>query len=243
MSPQVLFSRVIEVLVANENRSLSTANPAYVTGEGHKAYGVSIVLLRKLLKPYFASYGALTFSERLDFAARLYDTKMAEAIISANAFLGKEVGKYSVSEMREILRLVDGLISWDTTDDFCMLLSLKFFFLYPEIMTPVLREWNKSPHVWVRRASVVTLTRKVGASGRHTSLILELCENLINDDHDLIRKAVGWCLKDALRGDKDSIISYVRELRHRGVSAVTTLYAIRDIKGELRQEIINCKPD
>ena len=98
MSPEVLFSKVIDVLVANESPVLSIASPAYMTGEGHKAYGVSIVLLRKLLKPYFADYAALTFPERLNFATRLYDTKMAEAMISANAFLGRHFVQFCVDE-------------------------------------------------------------------------------------------------------------------------------------------------
>ena len=42
-------------------------------------------------------------------------------------------------------------------------------------------------------------------------------------------KGVGWCLKDVMRGDRERVLAYVRGLRKRGVSAVITLYAIRDL--------------
>jgi 3-methyladenine DNA glycosylase AlkD len=65
-----------------------------------------------------------------------------------------------------------------------------------------------------------------------------LCENLLWDKEDLVQKGVGWALKDGMRGARDQVQDYVESLRRRGVSAVITLYAIRDLKGTERQEIL-----
>ena len=35
------------------------------------------------------------------------------------------------------------------------------------------------------------------------------------------------------------VLAYIKALRRRGVSAVITLYAIRDLKGAARQEILD----
>jgi hypothetical protein len=41
-----------------------------------------------------------------------------------------------------------------------------------------------------------------------------------------------------MRGDSDRVLAYVKELRRRGVSAVITLYAIRDLKGAERADVL-----
>lgn len=53
-----------------------------------------------------------------------------------------------------------------------------------------------------------------------------------------MQKGVGWSLKDLMRSDKERILDYVIDLRARGVSSVITLYAIKDIKGDERAEIL-----
>jgi len=89
--------------------------------------------------------------------------------------------------------------------------------------------------------SMVAFTRKIGQSGKFTHECLTLAENLINDPEDLVQKAVGWALKDTMRGNKELVINYVKNLRKRGVTSVITLYAIRDLKGKEREEILALK--
>ena len=85
-------------------------------------------------------------------------------------------------------------------------------------------------------------TRKVEASGEFTDEALELCDRLVWDREDYVRKGVGWALKDSMRGNKKKVLEYVKGLRRKRVTAVITLYAIRDLKGKERQEALNIKP-
>lgn len=96
--------------------------------------------------------------------------------------------------------------------------------------------------MWKRRASVVAFVRKIGKSGEFVDEALELCDNLIWDEEDLVRKGVGWALKDNMRGAKMRVLDYVKSLRREGVSSTITLYAIRDLKGKEREEVLNVKP-
>jgi hypothetical protein len=59
------------------------------------------------------------------------------------------------------------------------------------------------------------------------------------DEIEIHVKAVGWALKDMLRDDKQKVLTYVKQLRRQGVSSTITLYAIRDLKGKERQEILS----
>jgi len=96
--------------------------------------------------------------------------------------------------------------------------------------------------MWKRRASVVTFTRKIGESGKFTEEALKLCDNLIWDKEDYVRKGVGWALKDNMRGNKQGVLDYIKSLRQKGVSSVITLYSIRDLKGKEREEVLKIKP-
>ena len=90
----------------------------------------------------------------------------------------------------------------------------------------------------MRRASVVLFTRKVARSGKYNDVALAHCDNLKHDPEDMVRKGVGWSLKDLMRSDKKRVLDYVVSLRQQGVSSVITLYALRDIKGAERGTIL-----
>ena len=44
------------------------------------------------------------------------------------------------------------------------------------------------------------------------------------------------------RRHRERVLDYVKSLRRRGVSSTITLYAIRDLKGEERREVLSIKP-
>lgn len=97
--------------------------------------------------------------------------------------------------------------------------------------------------MWKKRASVVAFVWKIGASGEFTDLILHLCDNLIWDKEDIVKKGVGWALRDTLSGDKKKVLEYVKSLKRQGVSSVITLYALKDVKGREREDVLKIKPN
>jgi 3-methyladenine DNA glycosylase AlkD len=105
----------------------------------------------------------------------------------------------------------------------------------------LLEKWSRSPLKWKRRASVVTFTRKAAESGEFTEEVIHLCENLNRDKEDIVQKGVGWALKDNLRSAPDRIFPYIKDLRRRGVPSTIILYAIRDLRGVKRKEILMVK--
>jgi 3-methyladenine DNA glycosylase AlkD len=134
------------------------------------------------------------------------------------------------------------LNNWGATDYFSLSILQQLLKAYPNETMRLLRKWNKSENLWKRRASVVVFTRKIGSSGKFTDQALELCGSLIWDNEDLVQKGVGWALKDVMRGDPKRVLDYVKALRQKGVSAVITLYAIRDLKDDMRKEVLKIRP-
>ncbi len=89
----------------------------------------------------------------------------------------------------------------------------------------------------------MVFTRRLAKDGQFIDEALDLCEQLIWDEDDLVRKGVGWALKDNMKADKDRVLSYVKDLRRRRVSSVITLYAIRGLKGEEKKDVLRIKKE
>ena len=132
---------------------------------------------------------------------------------------------------------------WSHVDDVCIAVIQPLLRAHRSETLALLERWNGSANRWKRRASVVAFVRKIGESGEFTEDALRLCENLAFDRQDLVRKGVGWALKDLMRGDRERVLEYVKELRRRGASSTVTLYAIRDLDGRERQEVLAVRPN
>jgi len=58
-----------------------------------------------------------------------------------------------------------------------------------------LAAWTKSRNRWKRRGAAVALIQEA-KQGRLTETIFQICELLRDDEDDLVRKGVGWLLKE-----------------------------------------------
>jgi 3-methyladenine DNA glycosylase AlkD len=112
---------------------------------------------------------------------------------------------------------------------------------YPKEVAILLNKWNKSKNPWERRASVVVFVRTIGETGKYTKQCIKLCNNLLEDQERLVLQGVGWALKDTMRGDKKRVLDYVKKLRQQAVSSVITLYALRDLRGKAKSDVLKVK--
>jgi 3-methyladenine DNA glycosylase AlkC len=114
----------------------------------------------------------------------------------------------------------------------------------PAESVALMHRWSQSPNRWKRRTSVVTFTRRVATEGEFIDEAMAICERLRFDEEDLVRKGVGWALKDGMRagpGAKRRVIGMVKAMRREGVSAVVTLSAVRDLKGAERESVLKVR--
>jgi 3-methyladenine DNA glycosylase AlkD len=211
----------------------------------YQTYGLSASDYTALYRRFNPGFKAITHDQRINLADR-----WARTGNSTLTHLGVHLLRLSTRTgdlTPDHLPFLDGFAEhirgWGNTDTLCGDVLQPLLERHTDEIIALLRRWNASPHPMKRRASVVTFTRKTAESGRHTDLTLELCENLVWDDEDLVRKGVGWALKDTMRADKTRILDYVKDLRRRGVSSTVTLYAIRDLKGDERKEVLSIKPE
>ena len=207
------------------------------------AYGLKTDAWRKIMREFRPRLRALSLNERLHLAEALFAEGEGWLGHSAIYVLAISVGELGPQHFERLDRMADRFTGWSHVDDVCISVLQPLLRAHRAETLALLERWNRSPNRWKRRASVVAFVRKIGESGQFTDDALRLCENLVFDGEDLVRKGVGWALKDVMRGDRQRVLEYVKELRRRGVSSTITLYAIRDLDGGERQEVLTGGPN
>lgn len=209
-------------------------------------YGLNSFDFKKVYSRFDSRFCELHLDEAVELAGKLIKSRNSTLIHIGIHILETRREELSPVHLPCFDEFLDRFVSWGNVDHLCtgrdsvlkMMLEK-----YPEQVIELLGRWNKSSNRWKRRASVVVFTRSVAKSGRFIDEALALCENLIWDEEDLVRKGVGWTLKDHMRSDKERVLEYVKSLRRRGVPSVITLYAIRDLRGKEREEVLKIKKE
>jgi 3-methyladenine DNA glycosylase AlkD len=87
-------------------------------------------------------------------------------------------------------------------------------------LAATVESWNRSPNLWVRRASAVSFVKPAG-KGRHLDRAYHIATALQPDSHDLIHKACGWLLRECGKADAGRLEKYL--LKHGPAIPRTTL--------------------
>ncbi|MFQ6087097.1 MAG: DNA alkylation repair protein [Candidatus Bathyarchaeia archaeon] len=232
--------RQLEKRADAETASKKIARAQYF-GVKYKSYGVRKSEEIELIGSYLNSFKQLNLEEKFKLAKMFYASGFSEQANFGDAILELSLEDITPAHYDSLDDIAGYLSNWAETDWFCIRIVQPLLRKYPKETMKLLRKWNSAKNAWKRRASVVAFTRKIGASGEFTDEALELCNNLIWDKEDMVRKGVGWALKDTMRGAKKRVLDYVKSLRRKGVSSVITLYAIRDLKGKERKDVLDIK--
>lgn len=213
----------------------------YHKHDEYLSYGLKASEFRQIIKEFLPRFRKLSLQERMGLASQLLQEPVGEL-----GHVGLHLITLSVKDLGpKDFAYLDGLPkhfrSWSHVDHLSMEVMQPLLWRHRKETLELLEEWSRSPIRWKRRASVVTFVRKTAKSAEFTEDIIHLCENLIWDEEDIVQKGVGWALKDNLRSAPERLLPYIKDLRKRGVSSTILLYAIRDLRGAKRQEVLSVK--
>jgi 3-methyladenine DNA glycosylase AlkD len=209
---------------------------------GVTAFGISTPAVRKLIRGFRKEFGQLDLEGKFALATLLYQSGNFEQATMGDTLVEMALPTLTPNRFDLLDRVVGCFNNWASVDWLCLHGFQSLLLEHREEVMDLLREWNRSENPWKRRASVLAFVRKIGSSGEFTDEALELCGNLIWDQEEIVQKAVGWALKDSLPGARGRVLDYIRTLRRKGVPSTITLYALRDVRGQERKEVLKVKP-
>jgi 3-methyladenine DNA glycosylase AlkD len=125
--------------------------------------------------------------------------------------------------------------NWDLVDLTCHKI------IGPQIFNSdrsILYELAKSNNLWKKRISIISTFAFIKYNQFDDSL--KLAEILLNDEHDLIHKAVGWTLREI--GKKDiSILEKFLKQHYKNMPRTMLRYAIERLPEKKRKDYLNGK--
>ena len=186
------------------------------------SYSLKTADFHRLMKEFRPRFLELGLNERLRLAERLLSKHIGELGHAGIFIFAISIEELNPKHFSLFDSMAEDFRSWSHVDCFST-----------AVLGPILFNFCKE--------TLVTFTWKVSKSGEFTEEALRLCENLIWDKEDIVRKGVGWALKDNMRSAPKRVLSYVKDLRRRGVSSTITLYAIRDLNPEQRKKVLAVK--
>ncbi len=228
------------------DKALAGDNSPYVADanepdDRYKSYGVRAKGKKEIISKHKKDIRDLSQSQQIKLATKLIQSRYGEEQSVALFILENISNYYSPKNFYELDVLIRCIHGWSKVDSYSGTLLRDILFNHPVNFIQLVKQWNQDDDRWLKRFSVVLFTRKVADSGQFTSIGLDMCDRLLFDNEPLVLKGVVWALKDLMKTEKKLILDYIKGLRKKGVSSLVTLYAIKDLKEEERNEVLSIK--
>lgn len=195
-------------------------------GEGDRFLGVVVPATRSVAKRYKdVPYEVLE---------ALLESEWHECRLCSLLILIEKYKKEPEQAVRFYLSHTEGINNWDLVD-----LSAPYIlgsFLVRSEDRGILYQLAGSANMWERRIAVVSTLMLI----RHGQFedTLRLAELLLDSGHDLMRKAVGWMLREVGKRDQDILVAFLE--KHRRQMPRTMLrYAIEKFSMEQRKHFMS----
>jgi 3-methyladenine DNA glycosylase AlkD len=122
-------------------------------------------------------------------------------------------GAFALLGERELEELGQGLDSWWSVDSFARTLSGPAW-RDGLIADGVILRWARSQDKWWRRAALVsTVALNVRSRGGRGDVprTLKVCRLLVDDDEDMVEKALSWALRELVVHDARAVRDFIAE--------------------------------
>jgi 3-methyladenine DNA glycosylase AlkD len=197
-------------------------------GEGDRFLGVTVPAQRKIALKHLGL--------PLDGIAGLLASPIHEHRFTALEILVAQYARADNAGRSRIfafyLRHAERANNWDLVDTSAPYIVGEHLKKRPRA---VLGRLAASPSLWKRRIAIVSTLALI----RHGEIddALRIAEKLLTDRHDLIRKAVGWMLREAGKVSSPALLQFLRK-HYPSIPRTTLRYAIERFPAARRRRIL-----
>jgi 3-methyladenine DNA glycosylase AlkD len=239
MTPRQLVQRArIALRKAADTRAATQQRKFFKPWEKVYLYGITTPRLREIERDlYHAVRKEWTYANALEFCELL----MPDRHIESKSLALMLLARYNRHFEEELLRRTECWLeadlcdNWAVTDQLSGQIISRLLDKFDAIASKV-ESWNRSPNLWLRRASAVSFVKPAGKGG-HLDRTYRIVTVLLPDKHDLIHKASGWLLREAGKADAVRLESYLLE-HGPAIPRTTVRYAIEKFPKVKRRTIL-----
>ncbi|MCA8962657.1 MAG: DNA alkylation repair protein [Planctomycetes bacterium] len=175
--------------------------------------GVRAPVLRKRVRQGF-TFDDRTESERLRVWDDLWQhSPYGEVLFAALEAYRAEIPRGLPRSLWPVVKRWIGRVdNWAHADDLARIYS-HLLETYPQQVLPSIERWNRSRDVWKRRISVVSLIHYSGKNAVFLppGAVLPLVANCVDDEREIVQKAIGWVLREMDRVYPADVESFLGE--------------------------------
>ena len=99
----------------------------------------------------------------------------------------------------------------------------------------ILFKFARSKNLWKRRIAVISTYTFI--KNKQFKTTLQISDILLNDDHDLIQKAVGWMLREVGKQDLKTLENFLKP-RYNKMPRTMLRYSIEKFSGKKRKKYL-----
>lgn len=198
-------------------------------GEGDLFWGLRVPEIRLLTRPYAKQVSLNEISRLLDDP--VHECRMAGILLLVRKYQkGSEEIKEEIVEF--YLRHIPKLNNWDFVDISCEAILGDYLLSRDR---SILYRLAESENLWEQRVAIVSTLAFVRQG--ETQDVFALAEKLLEHPHDLIRKAVGWLLREAGKRESHTLRAFLKRYYSK-ISRTSLRYAIERFPEEERKRIL-----
>ena len=166
--------------------------------------------------------------EEAHAAIMLLDPQGRRLLRGKASFLG-------AAEFRRLERWVPLITSWDECDDLCHSLIAPMILSHPGYLSRVF-VWARSSNRWSRRAACVVLVHSVRRK-LYSNQIFRLSRMLLADEDDMVRKGLGWLLREMGKANPAVQVPFLMKIKHKAPRLVLRI-ACEKLPARTRAQVL-----
>jgi 3-methyladenine DNA glycosylase AlkD len=197
-------------------------------GEGDRFLGIPVPVQRKIARRYTAL--------ALPHLKRLLDSPIHEHRFAALEILVAQYKRGGESEQEKIvdfyLANTARINSWHLVDASAAYILGNYLRTRPR---DLLDRLARSDSLWERRIAIVSTFAFIKQG--EIADTFRIAEQLLNNTHDLIHKAVGWALRETGKVSRPALLDFLKK-HYASIPRTALRYAIEHLTPEQRKQIL-----
>jgi 3-methyladenine DNA glycosylase AlkD len=234
--------RVAILLKTARAQLKAAADPEFAAGarrffkEPVNPYGVRAPQVKELARLAYRELKLWPVADRDRFVTELWKSGMLEEGVLVCDVYRRFAKSCDKREFAMFEQWIDRYVrNWSHCDGVSTWLIAASIANRPELAARLAR-WTKSKNRWKRRAAAVSLIYEA-KRGRSTETIFQICALLRDDTDDMVRKGVGWLLKETYPKRPCETIQFLDDWRTSAPRLVLRL-AAEKMSGKDREWLV-----